>query len=493
MGDMTTSLPVATASPAAAAAPVRKVAILAIVLSSYFMILLDNSVIFTALPSLQADLDLSTAQLSWVQDAYTLVFGGFLLLGARAGDLLGRRRVFVFGLVVFSLASLLVGVAPTGWWAIASRALQGIGAAIVAPASLSLITASFPAGRERSRAVALYGATAGIGASLGLVIGGALAHWISWRAGFFVNVPVGLAMILLAPRYLPETERSRGRFDVVGAVAATAGVGALVYGIIHAASSSWTDPATIGAIAAGLVMLALLVLNESRVAAPIMPLHLFASRVRTGAYVARLVYMGGMMGFFYFTTQYLQGVLGMNPLQAGMGFLPMTAVNFVVAMQIPRLVRRVGERLPLLVGIALTVVGMAWLGRLGVESTYLVDVALPMLAIGAGQGLVFAPLTSFGIAGATEDDAGAASGLVNTFHQLGMAIGLGVLVVIAEQATSGGGADAAVALAGEVSAALTGAAVLLALACVAVAVLIAPVTGTRAPSLAAAPGRTVDS
>ena len=208
----------------------RPAAILAIILVSYFMILLDNSVIFTALPSLQADLQLSTGELSWVQDAYTLVFGGLLLLGARAGDLLGRRRVFVFGLVVFSIASLLIGLAPAGWWAIAGRAVQGIGAAIVAPASLSLLTASFPEGRERTRAVALYGATAGIGASLGLVIGGALAHWISWRAGFFVNVPIGAAMIALAPRFLPETGRARGRFDVFGALSATLGVGALVFG-----------------------------------------------------------------------------------------------------------------------------------------------------------------------------------------------------------------------------------------------------------------------
>ena len=227
--------------PATAA---HRAAILAIILASYFMILLDNSVIFTALPSLQADLQLGTGELSWVQDAYTLVFGGLLLLGARAGDLLGRRRVFVFGLVVFSVASLLIGLAPAGWWAIAGRAIQGIGAAIVAPASLSLLTASFPEGRERTRAVALYGATAGIGASLGLVIGGALAHWISWRAGFFVNVPIGAAMIALAPRFLPETGRARGRFDLFGALSATLGVGALVFGIINTADAGWASPAT---------------------------------------------------------------------------------------------------------------------------------------------------------------------------------------------------------------------------------------------------------
>jgi MFS family permease len=223
------------------------------------------------------------------------------LLGARAGDLPGRRRVFVFGLVVFSIASLLIGLAPAGWWAIAGRAVQGIGAAIVAPASLSLLTASFPEGRERTRAVALYGATAGIGASLGLVIGGALAHWISWRAGFFVNVPIGAAMIVLAPRFLPDTGRASGRFDVFGALSATLGVGALVFEIINT-EAGWALPVTATAISAGVVLLVVFVLIERKAAQPIMPLHLFASRRRTGAYVARFLYLDAMIGFFFFTT-----------------------------------------------------------------------------------------------------------------------------------------------------------------------------------------------
>ena len=277
------------------------------------MILLDNSVIFTALPSLQADLQLSTGELSWVQDAYTLVFGGLLLLGARAGDLLGRRRVFVFGLVVFSIASLLIGLAPAGWWAIAGRAVQGIGAAIVAPASLSLLTASFPEGRERTRAVALYGATAGIGASLGLVIGGALAHWISWRAGFFVNVPIGAAMIALAPRFLPETGRHRGRFDVSGALSATLGVGALVFGIINTADAGWDSPVTFAAVSAGVVLLVVFVLIERRAAQPIMPLRLFASRRRTGAYVARFLYLGAMIGILLLHHPVPAGSAGLRP------------------------------------------------------------------------------------------------------------------------------------------------------------------------------------
>jgi EmrB/QacA subfamily drug resistance transporter len=455
--------------PATAARPA---AILAIILVSYFMILLDNSVIFTALPSLQAELQLSASELSWVQDAYTLVFGGLLLLGARAGDLLGRRRVFVFGLVVFSLASLLIGLAPAGGWAIAGRALQGIGAAIVAPASLSLLTASFPEGRERTRAVALYGATAGIGASLGLVIGGALAHWISWRAGFFVNVPIGAAMIALGPRFLPETGRARGRFDVFGALSATLGVGALVFGIINTTDAGWNSPVTATAVSAGVVLLIVFVLIERRVAQPIMPLRLFRSRRRTGAYVARFLYLGAMIGFFFFTTQFMQEVLGFDPLQAGLGFLPMTAVNFAVAMGIPRLGRRMPGSIPLLAGILITLAGMFWLSRAGVDSGYWTGVAVPMVLIGAGQGLAFAPLTSFGIIGAPASDAGAASGLVNTFHQVGTCLGLGIAVAAAATAPAGG--PAAAHLAAQVSVALTTGSILLLLSLAVAAALILP-------------------
>jgi EmrB/QacA subfamily drug resistance transporter len=455
------------------APPKHPVAILAIILLSYFMILLDNSVIFTALPSLETDLDLSAGELSWVQDAYTLVFGGLLLLGARASDILGRKPVFIFGLAVFSIASLLIGLAPSGEWVIATRALQGVGAAIVAPSSLALITASFPAGRERSRAIALYGATAGIGASLGMLVGGACATLLSWRAGFFINVPIGLAMILLAPRFLPVTERVRGRFDVIGALTATLGVGAIVFGVIHAADTGWGTPVTIAAFAVGVVLLAVLVINEARVAQPIMPLRLFASRVRVGGYVGRFLYMGAMIGFFFFTSQYLQETLGFTALQAGAGFLPMTIVNFAVALLFPRIARRIGEGLPLSAGVALTLAGMFWLSRLTPDTDYLVGVALPMLLLGAGQGLVFAPLTSAGIAGATARDAGAASGLVNTFHQLGSSLGLAVLVAIAAPAATGQ-ADASAAASAEASAALTGSSAMLALCLIAVTALILP-------------------
>ena len=294
--------------------------ILVIILTSYFMILLDNSVVFTGLPSIRADLNLSPTQLSWVQDAYTLVFGGLLLLGARAGDILGRRRLFVFGLVVFGVASALIGLAPTGWWIIASRALQGIGAAIVAPTSLALITAYFD-GEARAKAVAWYAATAGIGASLGLLVGGALTDLVSWRAAFLVNVPIAVAMVIGARAVLIETPRRPGQLDVPGAVCATLGVGALVFGTIESAQSGWGSPRVVAAFTVAAVLLVALVVNEGRVPQPILPLRLFASRQRSGAYAARMLYLGAMIGFFYFTTQLMQDGFGFTPLQAGLGFL----------------------------------------------------------------------------------------------------------------------------------------------------------------------------
>jgi EmrB/QacA subfamily drug resistance transporter len=444
---------------------VRPTAILAIILVAYFMIILDNSIIFTGLPRLQAELGLSTTGLSWVQNAYTLVFGGLLLLGARLGDILGRRRVFIVGLTVFAFASLLIGLAPDDVWLIAARALQGVGAAVVAPSSLSLLTATFAAGRERTRAVAAYGAVAGIGASLGLVVGGALAEWVSWRAGFFVNVPIGAAMIIAAIRVIPESPRASGRFDVLGALCSTLGMGALVFAIVNSTDAGWAAPETITALAAAAVLLSLLVMNERKAKQPIMPLHLFASRERAGAYAARLLFAGTMIGFFFFTTQFLQGVYGFNPLQAGVAFFPMTVVNFFVALAVPRLTQRFGNASLLAAGLALTLAGMTWLSTVTADTPYLTGVALPMVLIGVGQGLAFAPLTSAGIAGASANDAGAASGLVNTSHQLGSALGVGVLVAVSAKAGS---------LAGTVAVAYTGGSIMLATALLVTLVLIVP-------------------
>jgi EmrB/QacA subfamily drug resistance transporter len=454
----------------------KPAAILAIVLISYFMILLDNSVIFTGLPSIRSDFNLSVSGLSWVQDAYVLVFGGLLLLGARAGDIVGRRRLFVIGLGVFGAASLLIGLAPAGWWLIAARALQGVGAAIVAPTSLALITAYFE-GDARSRAVAWYGATAGIGASLGLLVGGALTTWISWRAAFLVNVPIAIAMIMGARAVLTETPRRRGQFDVVGALCATLGMGGLVFGIIESGVTGWGSTRVVIPILVGLVLLAVLVVNEARVEQPIMPLRLFRSRERSGAYAARMLYLGAMIGFFFYTTQYMQDALGFTPLLAGLGFLPMSLVNFAVAMAIPRLGARVSNGVLLAVGTAVTLLGMAWLSRVGVGDAYLTSVALPMVLLGVGQGLAFAPLTNAGLAGVPSADAGAASGLVNTAHQLGTALGLAVLAAIAVR--TGAGLSGPATVTEHVRAALTGSSVMLAVGLVVVLGFIVPAGRTH--------------
>jgi len=452
---------------------VHRTAILAIILVTYFMIILDNSIIFTGLPSIQATMDFSPTGLTWVQDAYTLVFGGLLLLGARAGDIVGRRRLFIIGLVIFSVASLLVGAAPSGAVMVAARALQGVGAAILAPLSLSLLTATFSEGRERSRAVALYAAVAGIGASAGMVVGGVLADLISWRAGFFLNLPIGAVMIVLAVRYLVELPRVRGRFDVVGAVTATLGVGALIFGIISSSETGWASPRTLVSLAVGVILLVALVVNERRVDQPIMPLRLFASRARSGAYAIRFLYLGAMMGFFFFTTQFLQEVFGWSPLQAGLGFLPMTIVNFAVALSVPRLLDRLPSVVVLGAGVAVTFAGMLWLSRVDQGDSFITGVALPMVLIGLGQGLAFAPLTSYALVGISGADAGAASGLLNTFHQLGSSLGLAVLVAVGTSAAAGG-VDRVRVLSQRVEVALTGSSVMIALAFVVVVLVVLP-------------------
>lgn len=454
--------------------------LLVVVLVAYVMILIDNSIVFTGVPSIRHDLHLSVTSVSWVQNAYALTFGGLLLLGARAGDVLGRRRVFVAGLVVFSLASLAVGTAPSGGWLIGARAVQGVGSAVLAPATLGLLTAGFAEGPDRNRAVGAYGATAGIGAALGLVLGGFITTALSWRVGFLVNVPIGLVLIAATLRFIAPTPGRPGRIDVTGAVTSTLGMTALVYGIVRAGEAGWADADTFGALGAAVVLLTAFVLVERRVARPLLPLRLFASRQRTGAYLARLLFIGGMISYFLFLSQFLQGARGFTALQTGAAFLPMTVVNFAIALPAPRLARTYGATRVLIVGIATTLTGMAWLSRLTPHGSFWLRVALPLVLIGAGQGLAFAPLTVAGVAGTAPDDAGAASGLVNAAHQLGGALGLGVLVTVADTARSG--STPVAQLASSTTAALTGSTVLLSLSLLAAVGLIARPRRTATPA-----------
>ncbi len=447
--------------------------VLGVILATYLMIVLDASVVITALPSIGEQLHFSPAGLSWVQSAYALTFGGLLLLGARMGDILGRRRTLMAGIVVFTVASFLGGLAQSEAWLLAARALQGVGAAIAAPSTLALLATSFGEGPERTRALAAYGAVAGGGGSVGLVLGGMLTDWISWRWGLWVNVPVGIALVWLAPRVLSETERRPGRFDLPGAATSTAGMTALVYGFVRAAESGWGDALTVASFVAAAVLLGSFVVLERRAPQPVTPLGLFASRRRVGAYVARLLVVGGMFSMFFFLSQYLQGVRGFSPLHAGVAFLPMTAVMFSMVRFVPRLAARWGDTRLLVAGLAVALAGMAWLSRLDEATPFLGGIALPLALLGLGMGAAIAPLTAAGIAGVDPADAGAASGVVNAAQQLGVSLGISILVSVvaaaggaaaSESATGVGLQGAARAdLAHAVAVALTGSAVFLAL------------------------------
>jgi EmrB/QacA subfamily drug resistance transporter len=454
--------------------------VLGIILATYLMIVLDATVIITALPNIHEGLHFSSAELSWVQSAYALTFGGLLLLGARAGDIIGRRTVFVLGIGIFTFASFLGGLAQSPAELLVARAVQGAGGAIAAPSTLALLTTNFREGDQRNRALAAYSAVAGGGGSVGLVLGGLLTGLLSWRAGLFINVPVGVALMLLAPRYLEETEPQPGRFDAAGAVTSTVGMTAVVYGFVRAASNGWGDPITVAAFAAGLILLAVFVANERRAAQPITPLRLFASRERAGAYVARMLAVGGMFSMFFFMSQYLQGVRGYTPFETGLAFLPMTLVMFGMVRTVPRLAARYGNTALLTAGLSLAALGMTWLSRIGVDTPFFPAIALPLVMLGLGMGGALAPLTAAGIAGVEARDAGAASGVVNASQQLGSSLGLSILVTVF--AANGSEANRH-GLADGVAAAITGSALLLTLA-LATIVLVLQRTASEVEQLA---------
>ena len=319
--------------------------VLALILTSQLMVVLDATIVNIALHDIRSALGFSAAGLSWVVNAYTLTFGGLLLLGARAGDILGRRRVFLVGIGLFTLASLVGGFAQNPAELLIARAVQGVGGALASPSALALLMTMFAQGRERTRAIGLYTAVSIGGAAVGLIAGGMLTEWASWRWVLFVNVPIGAALLVLGRTVLPETERNHGRFDLAGALTSTIGMTALVYGFVHAATDGWTDVATIASFAVGLVLLAAFVVIEMRAESPITPLRLFASRNRTSAYIARLLLVAGMMGMFFFLTQFLRGVLGYSDLRTGFAFLPLTALVFTASQLSARfLVDRFGDQ-----------------------------------------------------------------------------------------------------------------------------------------------------
>ena len=359
---------------------------LAIMLSAQLMIILDMTVVNIALPHIQANLHFSATSLSWVLSGYTLTSGGLLLLGGRAGDILGRRRMFIAGIILFTLASLAGGLATTAGLLLAARVVQGVGGAFASPAVLALIVTSFPEGRERTRALGIYMGVITGGSSLGLVLGGVITEWLSWRWVLFINVPIGLAVVAIAPLFVGETPRLPGRFDLAGALTATVGVTALVYGFIRAASDGWGDHLTLAAFGAAAVVLTLFVVIETRARQPITPLRLFADVSRAGSFIARLLLIAGMFGVFFFLTQFLQKIMGFSPLRAGVAFLPMTFALFGVSRAAPRLMPRLGAKPLMIAGMVPAIASMAWLSRVTPATGYWSGIFGPMLLLGLGHG-----------------------------------------------------------------------------------------------------------
>jgi EmrB/QacA subfamily drug resistance transporter len=401
---------------------------LAIIVTCQLMLILDATIVNIALPNIQRSLHFSATGLSWVVSAYSLAFGGLLLLGGRAGDILGRRRNFMVGIGVFTVASLLGGFATTSGWLLATRAAQGVGAAIAAPSALSLLMTTFEEGPARTRALSIFSAVSAGGASIGLILGGMLTDWASWRWVLFVNVPIGLAIIVLAPMFLDETERNPGRFDLLGALTSTLGVATLVYGFIRASTEGWGERITVSSFVAAAALLILFVIVELRAPQPIVPLRLLANRNRASAYLNMFILPATMFGMFFFLTQFVQDVLGFSPVKAGLAFLPLSGAIFTFSRLVPRLLPRFGPKRLMVTGAALITLGMLWLTQISAGTTYFPGLLGPMLLFGIGGGLSFTPLSVMILSGVQRQDAGAASGLLQAMQQVGAALGVSILV-----------------------------------------------------------------
>jgi EmrB/QacA subfamily drug resistance transporter len=403
-----------------------------------FMVILDVSVVNVALPSIRDALHFSESSLDWVVNAYTVTFGGFLLLGGRAADLLGRRRVFTGGLVLFALTSLICGLADSEPTLIAARAAQGLAAAVIAPASLSIITTTFSEGAPRNRAVGIWGAMGGAGGAAGVLLGGILTDALSWRWIFIINVPIGLIVALLTYRLVAELrDKNRsGDFDLIGAVTATLGLSVLVLGIVRTSSLGWGSMQTIGTLAAGLALIGVFLAVEGRLARhPLMPLRIFASRTLSAANLVVFLVGAASFAMWFFLSLYLQQVQGYSPLKAGLTFLPMTLSIAAASMIASRLVIRIGPKPLLILGMTLQAVGLLWLTDITAGGSYVSEVLAPSLIVSVGIGCAFVPATIAATAGVASGDAGLASGIVNTSRMVGGALGLAILAALAAAQT----------------------------------------------------------
>lgn len=408
---------------------------LAIICVAQLMVVLDATVMNVALPSIQKDLGFTNAGLTWVITAYSLTFGGLLLFGGRTGDLYGRRKMFIFGVGLFGVASVAGGLAQTEAWLIIARAVQGIGGAIAAPTALALIATTFREGEERNRAFGLYAAMAASGAAVGLLLGGILTDLASWPWALFINAPIALFVVILAPRVLGDSKGSGNKLDIPGAVTVTGGMLSLVYGLTNAATHAWTDTATIAALAASAVLLVAFVLIESRHPAPLLPFRILSNAARTGAYVTMLCLACALFATFFFTSQFFQVVEGWRPVKTGVAFLPMPlTIMFMSMVVVRRVVARVGIRPLVITGPLLVTLSMVLLGTM-TETTGYLGVLVGIMPLALGMGCMFVPLTMTAVAGVAPHETGLASALLNTGQQLGGAVGLAILGTLAARAS----------------------------------------------------------
>jgi EmrB/QacA subfamily drug resistance transporter len=422
--------------------------VLAVVCVAQFMVVLDISIVNVALPDMQSDLHMTQNALGWVLNAYTLTFAGFLLLGGRAADLWGRRRLFLIGVALFSVTSLLGGLAHTGGELIAARALQGLGGAVLSPATLTILTTTFTDPRARARALGLWSAVAGAGGATGVLAGGVLTDLLSWRWILFINVPIGILVLVVARVAIAESrgEGDRPTLDWAGAVTITSGLLAAVYGIVSTDSHAWGSGLVLGSLALGVVLLAAFVVIESRHRHPLVPLRLFASRNLTAANIIMMFIGSVLFALFFFLSQFMQEVQGYSPLRAGFAFLPMPLAIIVGTQLSSRLVSRVGARTLLVIGPSIAAVGLLLLSRLSEHSSYLTGVGIPGTIITFGVGMSFVPVTLSATTGVDRRDAGLASGLINTTRQIGGSLGLAALLTVSASHAAGlAGRGAAVA------------------------------------------------
>ncbi len=415
--------------------------VLVLICLAQFMVILDATIVNVALPSIQTDLHLTEGSLQWIVNAYTLVFGGFLLLGGRAGDLLGRKRLFLIGLVVFTGASLLDGLASSEGFLIAARALQGLGAALISPAALSIISTTFKEGSERAKALGVWAAIAIGGSAVGLILGGVLTQYFSWPWIFFVNLPVGIAAFIFSLRLIPESTdaQTHRSYDLVGAISVTAGLMALVYAIVDAQSAGWGSTKTLSFFALAIALLTTFIVAERRAAAPLVRLSIFRIRSLLAANAAMFLAMSGMFAMFFFNTLYIQRVLGYGPLKAGLAFLPFTAGIMISAGLASQFAPRIGVRIVAGTGMLLSAAGLLLLTQLPVDGSYAVNVLPSILLSSLGMGAVFMSLTLIATTGLEDEDQGLASGLFNTSQQVGGALGLAILSTLAASKTSSAG------------------------------------------------------